>query len=66
MGKILESGSLYFYEEDIHKVLVKEGIEPEEVYDQTSPGPPHNQATPNFPNGPQAQNMGKDDDDEDI
>ena len=74
----MKLANIYFYEEDIHKVLVREGIEPED-YDQIPPGPPHAQIPPpygqippphgqapppNLPNEPQVQNMGKDDDEE--
>jgi len=76
-SKFLKLANIYFYEEDIHKVLVREGIEPEEDHDQIPPDPPHaqippgpgqiplphGQAPPNLPNGPQVQNMGKDDED---
>ena len=62
-GKFLKMASLNFYEEDIHKVLVREGIEPEGDNDQIPSGPPHAQAPLNLPNGPQVQNMGKNDDD---
>ena len=40
-GKFLKVASLYFYEEDIHKVLIREGIEPKGDHDQIPPGPPH-------------------------
>ena len=75
-SKFLKLANIYFYEEDIHKVLVREGIEPEEDHDQIPPGPPHAQIPPpahaqippphgQAPNVLQVQNMGKDADDDD-
>jgi len=54
-SKFLKLANIYFYEEDIHKVLVREGIEPEEDHDQIPPGPPHAQIPPphgQIPPGP--------------